>query len=587
MVRGQQRRSNYAQVSASEDGGVNSNSTSSSNENAATVMAATGRTERTSRRFNRLAAGVTAIASDIDDLESQRRLQQQQESNDAPGPNSSSSAPLIDSSISGDGVTEASSLLLLDEEEDDDEKARRDDNDKLRNKSKKEKLTTTEIDHVVVDGDDDGRRITVVILDVAQKKFHVPVHPTASVSNLKLAGSKVHKVPPDRQRLIYRGKMLQDEDVLSDVGITSDRTIVHLFPKPRVVIKDNSNSNNRDAAGGGDRATSSTSNRNGADNEDDDEDDQGARVPTIVLDADEAERRSQILVLGSSDYLEAQNNVKLFSFMLLIISSIELMNLLAVALGVPQEDGTEGSLSPNADYTVTIDDDIFKPPDDTNFSSNSSWYNNSSSNYGGGAEIVETWEAANWVDLVISAMGVYVGILGLQATTHNTLRLAKSYLIGTVATGVAWMIFNFVMTYEIDEETEQHREGENESNNTNNDDFVVLTDGDLRWQAVSVMVLPGMVWSLCCLRAWQFQHLLMEAEQEAEERIRSEFATVVRAAGNSGTTHHNNDVTTTTTTTTISSTTTSNDEEEGGAVRVLSPNHDEELALQNESARIS
>jgi hypothetical protein len=37
------------------------------------------------------------------------------------------------------------------------------------------------------------------------------------------------------------------------------------------------------------------------------------------------------------------------------------------------------------------------------------------------------------------------------------------------------------------------------------------------------MVLPGMVWVLCCLRAAQFHQLLSDAESEAEDRIRAQM----------------------------------------------------------------
>jgi len=394
------------------------------------------------------------------------------------------------------------------------------------------------------DGDDDI--ITVVILDITQKKFNVDVPATATVETLKHAGAKIHKVSADRQRLIFRGQMLQDDDeTLEHLGIAS-KTIVHLFPKPRVVIQsapeeEHQNDGNTDA--------------NDSDGDDDDE---GARVPTIVLNEREAESRSQILVLGSADYIEAQNNVKLFSFMLLIISSIELMNLLAVAMGVPQEDEDEhGMASTNDPYDITIDDDIFpstSPGDDAGAAANMTLASNPSM---GGSGQGPAWTAANYVDLVISLAGVYVGIMGLQATSLNTLSLARRYMIGTVLTGIGWMAFNFVMTYDLDKAAEKERE-ENHS-----DDALLFDDGDIRWQAISVMVLPGMVWFLCCLRAWQFQHLISEAEVEAEERIRSEFATVVtRAEGNGDDDNH----------------------AEGQAADA---NHDEELTLQNESARIS
>ena len=346
---------------------------------------------------------------------------------------------------------------------------------------------------------DDENAITVVILDVAQKKFPVKISPHSTVQRLKQKGTAVHKVPPDRQRLIFHGRMLQDERTLAEEKVT-DEMIVHLFPKPRVLIQDThgksiSRGNSTEAESSAEGGTTT--------------DDEGARVPTIIMNADEAQQRSQILVLGSADYLEAANNVRLFSFMLLIISVIELMNLLGVALGVPQED-------PSAAYDYDSGDDIFPRDDDNN---NNGAMSNTTVVPGAGSQMTPHWNLANTFDTIISVMGVYVAIIGLKATTINTLRLARLYLTGTFLTGVGWCLFNYVMTYEIDKELEKNHE-------QSRDDLPSMTDSDLAWQAMSVMVLPCMVWMLCCLRAWQFQYLLREAEQEAEERIRSELANI-------------------------------------------------------------
>mmetsp|Transcript_10154 Transcript_10154/g.13418 ORF Transcript_10154/g.13418 Transcript_10154/m.13418 type:complete len:531 (-) Transcript_10154:143-1735(-) len=416
----------------------------------------------------------------------------------------------------------------------------------------------------------------VVILDVAQKKFTVSVNnEKATVLTLKQVGFNVHKVSPDRQRLIFRGKMLQDDKTLHESGITTQNTIIHLFPKPRVIIKSSTNNSNN----------ASSQEVNSQANNSDDEDEEGARVPTIVLDADEAERRSQILVLGSSDYLEAQNNVKLFSFMLLIYSSIELVSLLGLALGFPQEEpgganggGTGGAGLVDEGYPVSIDDDILgNSSGDNNSKSNDfmDHYDNSTllwTSADAGSSAAQ-WKRKQWVDLIISIAGVYVGVLGLQATSLNTLRLARMYMVGTFGTGLAWMIFNLVVTFYKQKLFEKNRE-ENHSHEN-----VLLDDDDLRMQAISFMFLPGMVWILCCLRSWQFQYLIAEAEQEAEERIRAEFANI------------------TSTTTTETTTTQEHDDgnlennEQHTATTLSTPTtaveHDEELALQNESARIS
>jgi hypothetical protein len=352
----------------------------------------------------------------------------------------------------------------------------------------------------LMDESDNTDMITVVILDVAQKKFPVQISAHSTVQRLKQKGRAVHKVLADRQRLIFQGRMLQDNKTLLEEKI-SDGVIVHLFPKPRVLIQDShgksiSRDNSTASASGGEGGESDA---DGDGNHNDDEE-EGARIPTIIMNADEAQQRSQILVLGSTDYLEAANNVRLFSFMLLIISAIELMNMLSVALGVPQDD-------PYADSG----DDIF-PNDDSNDDGN----NNSTISPSSG-EVQLPWTMANTFDTIISVMGVYVAITGLKATTANTLRLARTYLMGTFLTGIGWCLFNYVMTYRIDKELEkEHHESR--------DDLPPMTNSDLAWQAMSVMVLPCMVWILCCLRAWQFHFLLREAEQEAEERIRSELA---------------------------------------------------------------
>jgi hypothetical protein len=337
------------------------------------------------------------------------------------------------------------------------------------------------------DEDDDGTRITVTILDFMQAKFAVSMNPSWTVKRFKRVGETSHKVASAQQRLIYRGKMLMDSQTLQDAGITEDGVIVHLFPKPRVVI----NNNNVEA---------SEANSNG-----DTQEEGGARVPTIVMDADEAERRSSILVLGSQDFLEAQNSIKLFSFMLLMISSIELLNLLAISLGAPQQ-GAETVIPMNTE------DDIFTPPDEfaTLAPSPSPGANNDTDSSG---LQYQQWGWANSVDLFISILGVYVALLGIKASNETTQRLAKQYLWGTAAVGVGWWLFNYYMAVQVDEIIEAEREERDD------DLFPPMSNQDIYSQALSVMVLPGMLWVLCCFRAFQFHFLLHEAEEEAEARM--------------------------------------------------------------------
>ena len=349
--------------------------------------------------------------------------------------------------------------------------------------------------------------IELVIMDPAHRKFKVSAHPEWLVEDLKAHGAKIFKVPAGQQRLVYMGRLLQDEETLQDVGLTEPKTIIHLFPKPRVVVS--------------------------ARNEEEDTEDtpiasDGAHVPRIVLDPDEAERRSSILVLGSAEIIEAQNNVKLLSFLLLIISSMELLALLTVWATPPPVP--DPSTPPPTPAGASDDDAMFPPQPEME---------------------MRTWRNSDYVDLAISALGFYVATLGIKATTENTMRLAKQYLIGTVAVGIAWNIFYYYLNIQAEKEADQKR-----VDATDDDEFGVLPDSTYYVQAAFAIMLPAMLWFVCCVRAWQFHGLLQEAEAEAEERIRNERI--------------RNEI---------------SDIEQGAAA---APNDgDHELTMQNETARIT
>lgn len=399
------------------------------------------------------------------------------------------------------------------------------------------------------DDDDDeeqgGTAVTLVILDPAQKKFEVPALTNWNIAKFKQKGQRVHKVAPSSQRLIYRGRLLQDDMTLEEVGLNKDHLILHLFPKPRVVIQQSAACSAAGSNGAGEEGNSGDANG-------EDGNGGGAHVPQIILNADEAEQRATILVLGSTDFLEAQNNVKLFSFLLMVISSIELFNLILILMGVPQQPQNGGNNNP---YSNGSEDDYFHI--DTNATDASGWSNYNSNNDNDNLQVVDpyeqtqiqeemqSWHPRNNVDFVISALGVYVALLGIRATNETTLRIAKQYLVGTVVVGISWMLYNYWFTVHVDQEFDQMRRDEKHNHTfapidyTNSsadpdsygpsdmhydDDAIPYkTDMDYYSQNLSLMMIPGMVWILCCVRAWQFQSLLEEAEQEAEERIRNEL----------------------------------------------------------------
>ena len=411
--------------------------------------------------------------------------------------------------------------------------------------------------------------IPITILDFAQQTFPMKVSPHWTVAQLKQQGVAVHRVPVSLQRLVYSGKLLLDDSTLAESGVSKSGAIVHLFPRPRVVIQEPDAATVGPAESNENSTTTVSSPSSGSGGGG------GARVPTIVLDADEAQQRSQILVLGSVEYLEAQNNVKLFSFMLLVISAIELLNLLALALGVPPDDSSSSSSSSSSslypsDDIPTYDDagyQYWNTRHSQNGTSDSSQHH---TRVDPNLVLYESWGWPNTIDLIISAAGVYVALLGIQASNDNARRLAKQYMFGTVVVGIGWMLFNYYVTIRIDRAVADQQHDRSSPSNSpspynpifdnNNDDT-----NNLYTQALSVMVLPGLVWVLCCLRAAQFHHLLHEAEEEARDRIRSQM----EVASVSETLYAEDDSPSTTTTTTTTTTAHSSSSRGSGSLPVV------------------
>jgi ubiquitin-like protein Nedd8 len=321
-----------------------------------------------------------------------------------------------------------------------------------------------------------NNEISVVLLDGAQTKFNINCDPQWKVSEFKEVSSDVTKVPPQSQRLIHMGKLLQDEKTLGECGIDASDKIIHLFPKPNVVINASTASGDEESSGAQSNESNNPSGRRRG---------EGAHVPQIVLDAEEASRRSQILILSSQEIFEAQHRVKIFSFLLMIITSMELLTLMTLYAGVDQDPygtGSEHGEIPPGNPTDA-------PPSTSNTMQ------------------IRTWQNSDYADAVISAFGFYVSLLGIKATTENTLLLAKRYLGCLVVAGIASNCYYFYLNVQQMEKNAQERSQ-------------TIDDTSLYGGSFVGILLPLTVWMLCIIRAYQFQMLIREAETEAEERTR-------------------------------------------------------------------
>jgi len=312
--------------------------------------------------------------------------------------------------------------------------------------------------------------ITITLLDGAQTKFSIAADPTWKVSQLKEASAIVTKVRPESQRLIHMGKLLMDSKTLEESGIAQSDVIVHLFPKPNVVI----NSSNHEVA--------DTDEADGGENNATNSDATGAHVPQIVLDADEAARRSQILILSSHEIFEAQHRVKIFSFLLMIITTMELLTLMTLYIGVDDDyPGSSGGMETPPG----------NPTDMTPTNNN--------------GMAIRTWQDSDYADALISGFGFYVSLLGIKATTENTLQLARRYFVCIVIAGIANNMYYYYLNLNQMKKTAEERDQN-------------LDDASLYGGSFVGVLLPLTVWTMCILRAYQFQVLIREAEVEAQER---------------------------------------------------------------------
>ena len=161
-----------------------------------------------------------------------------------------------------------------------------------------------------------------------------------------------------------------------------------------------------------------------------------------------------------------------------IISVLELVNLVAFALGVPDTA---------LPYNIRYDDEYI--PENSSVPSQS-WESNNSG-----------WIAANSIDLFISVFGFAVSILGfVSVCCRREVRLAKIYAVTVLISSIAWVIFNFITSYEEEFEFDN-----------------ALTKSCALYNGATGMVLVTILWiTICCAPAFFYQRLLLwKRETEA------------------------------------------------------------------------
>jgi len=363
-----------------------------------------------------------------------------------------------------------------------------------------------------ISDEEDVDTIQIQILDSAQKKFKIPsINPkTCTVQQLKNIGCAIHGVSPPQQRLIYMGKLLnEDTSLLTSYGIKNDLCIIHLFPKPTVVI---------DRRGGGAEDTSLCAPAS-SNNDNDDSDTETAHIPQIVLDASEAERHSNVIILSSHEAFEILHRLRLCAFCLLVYSSMELLQDLTLWMG--------NSFADKGNGCNMFDDSCteHKPDEPTDTTSPTLSY--------GEENGPPAWESWNYIQVLISMFSFYVAMLGIKVTTEHELRTARLFWNLLVLLALLWNgCYYWSTVRELqndiakrkanpspDEEYEDDDAGPNiEPPDSMESNLEMESPYSLALYYTSFLLI---LWLVFLFWARQFKNLMEEAGAEAEERTRS------------------------------------------------------------------
>ena len=314
------------------------------------------------------------------------------------------------------------------------------------------------------------------------------------------------------------GRMLRGED--DDVSIEQlnirDQMVVHIYPRPNIVdtaasdaVADDDDPNNNTPATDNtsysysisDNNTNNT-NRGGG----------GAHIPSITIDSSRDHvlnmNRNSDDVVPTIEIFESAQRIKMIAFILIIITSMELLTLFTIYVG-------NGSTS-TTDYDGGSDGSAPSDPGDpTDYDANKDDSTNDPTLQQ--AE-VRPWRNSDYIDLTINIAGFYVALLGLKVSRVYTVSLARRFYILLLCVGCAWIGYYYYM------DLRQERENINIDSNTNDDskqedssdkdDNNPDLSGNIYENALFAVLIPAMVWTSCFYRAWEYQHLLAEAESE-------------------------------------------------------------------------
>lgn len=343
--------------------------------------------------------------------------------------------------------------------------------------------------------DDEMReQIIVTILDSAHNRFTINLLPDSTVLELKQRGHEVHSIIPEQQRLISMGQLLQDDKLIADHNIVNG-SIVHLFPKPNVVITESNNSSGSQGNTNSNANVNANANANGTNynnNNSNPTANPGAHVPQILMDSSEVDRQSSVLILSTHEAYETLHRIRLLSFLLLMYSAIHMLRDISIYVAPPMDDQHKNTIIPPGDPTDT------------------SMPGTAESDYD---EELPQWQNRDFIEMTICGLAMYVALLGIRVTSEQiSISLVRRFGVLLFALGISWNGYLFYVY------VDQLRARESEED---------YDDGKVFSDALFAIALPFILWAMFFLRAVQLYLMVKDADDDAQRRTRTLASAIV------------------------------------------------------------
>lgn len=271
--------------------------------------------------------------------------------------------------------------------------------------------TTTEEEEELADG-----AIHVRILDLNGKFFNITCRLDATVAAVKTKVLECTEVPVAQQRLIYRGRVLEDDSCLVEYKVEDGHT-VHLFvraaptPDPEILSAElNTNGSTASGVRGEDGSGLTIVQMN------------GETVSSAVFPSDSARRVDPLML--DSPLGNCARRVKLWSSFLLIIYTMKVMGQFALLANDQQMRSQQ-----NADGNESNGNQ----PD--RYDEYPQYYNPD--------------PLVGGIEMLIHGFGVYVGCVGFKAAHDTDIRPIRFYFRGLIWLAILTLAEQVYITVQI------------------------------------------------------------------------------------------------------------------------------------------